>query len=256
MLIDSHCHLNHESLFPDVEGCLSRARNSGVSSAIVVGYDLPSSETALCLARDHGEIFATAGIHPHDAKALTTEALAAIESLASDSRVVAIGEIGLDFHHDHSPREAQRAAFAEQLALAQRLGLPVVVHCREAYPEVLDLLEELPTVRGVMHCWAGTVPEAERALRLGWHLGFGGVITFKSAESVRDCLRLAATDRILLETDSPYLAPAPHRGKRNEPALLSLVAAAAASILGTTIEELAAQTTRNAEWLFMRSFAR
>lgn len=254
LLIDTHCHLNHNKLAEEVEAVIQRAVSAGVGQMIVVGYDLPSSEQAVLQAGAHPEVFAAVAVHPHDSKDYDARTEARLRELAAHPKVVAIGEIGLDYHYDFSPREAQYHAFRAQLRLAHETGLPIILHCREAYADLLDVLEgEKPAeVGSAMHCWAGTPEEAERSLASGCYLGFGGVLTFKNAEMNRDVARTAPADRLLVETDAPYLAPVPHRGKRNEPAYTRLVAEQLAALRGLTLEEAANLTTANARRLFPR----
>jgi TatD DNase family protein len=254
VIVDTHCHLNHEQLREETAALLERARAAGVLSAVVIGFDLPSSEEAVRLARNHASLYAAVGIHPHAAESYDSGVEARLAELAGAPEVVAIGEIGLDFHYDPSAREAQERAFRPQLALARSAGLPVVIHCREAYAETLDILEgDLQReLGGVMHCWGGATGEAERALNLGMSLGIGGVITFKNAESLREVVSGAPLDRLLLETDAPYLAPAPYRGKRNEPAHARIVAESLAALRSLSVEETAQATTANAHRLFRR----
>jgi len=254
LLVDTHCHLNHEQFADDAAAVIARAADAGVGKMVVVGYDLPSSEQAVQLAEDCAAIYAAVAVHPHDARHYDAHAEARLRELSRSHRVVAVGEIGLDYHYDFSPREAQHTAFRAQMALAQDLGLPVILHCREAYADVLDVLEaeNVGAVGGVMHCWAGTVDEARRALDLGCYLGLGGVLTFKNAEGIRDVARWAPLDRLLVETDAPYMAPVPHRGRRNEPAYVRLVAEKLAAIRRETLETIHHATTANAHRFFRR----
>lgn len=255
MLIDTHCHFNHDRLAGDLDACLERAAAAGVRQMIVVGYDVPSSELAIAQAESHpGVLFAAIGVHPHDARHWDAASAARLRDLADRASVVAIGEIGLDFHYDFSPREAQYAAFRAQLALAREAELPIVIHCREAYPETLQVLagEGAAEIGGVMHCWAGTPEHAGETVRLGMALGFGGTLTFKSAEEVREAATTIPADRLLVETDAPYLAPAPHRGKRNEPSYTRLVAERLAELRGLPVAEIEALTTANARRVFPR----
>jgi TatD DNase family protein len=254
MLIDTHCHLNSPRFADDLPETIARAQQAGVTQMIVVGYDVPSSEEAVELAERHAPIFAAVAVHPHDSKDYSTAAQARLRELAAHPKVVAIGEIGLDFHYDFSPVESQFAAFRAQLALAREASLPVIIHCREAYRNTLDVLaeEDAQAVGGVMHCWAGSAAEAERALRMGLFLGIGGILTFKNAAELREIALSAPMDRLLVETDAPYLAPAPHRGKRNEPAYTRLVAQQLACVRAVALEEIAARTTENALRLFKR----
>lgn len=252
-MIDTHCHLNHDRFEADLEATLERSHRSGVVGHIVVGFDRPSSSDAVRLAVQYSNLWAAVGIHPHDATGYSAADTGWLRDLAQAERVVAIGEIGLDYHRDYSPRVAQRDAFAAQLALAVDLGLPVVIHCRDAYDDVLDTLAAYRgAVRGVMHCWSGTVEDAERALDLGMMLGIGGVLTFVKPGSLPDSVRIAGLDRIVLETDAPYLAPAPYRGKRNEPAYLTLIRDAVARVLSVDEATVARQTTLNSYRLFDR----
>jgi TatD DNase family protein len=247
---DTHCHLNHEQLLPEWDAVLFRAQQAGVQRFILIGYDLPSSERAVQLAEQSPALWASVGIHPHDATQCTPDALARLRELSQHPRVIAIGEIGLDFYRDLSPREAQEEAFHAQLTLAQERGLPVVIHCREAYDPLLDILAQYPRVRGVLHCFSGTETHAERGLSLGYYLGIGGVITFKNADTLRAVVRAMPRHRLLLETDAPYLAPHPYRGKRNEPAYLPLIAQSVTSLWGISLDELSALTEANVDALF------
>jgi TatD DNase family protein len=253
MLIDTHCHLNNERLRDDVPGCLERAFAAGVERAVVVGCDLPTTEEAVAQAHNYASaVFAVIGVHPHEARHWNDETARRLTDLAADPRVIAIGEIGLDYHYDFSSREDQERAFRNQLALAQAVNLPVVIHCREAYKDTLDILEAAGATSGVMHCWAGTEEEADRTVGLGFALGFGGTLTFKNAEETRRCAARVPLDRLLVETDAPYLAPTPHRGKRNEPAYTRLVAERLAELRGMTYEQMAELTTANAFHIFPR----
>ena len=249
-LVDTHCHLNHESFRNEIEQALERARAAGIERLLVVGYNIASSREAVALAENHSCLWAAVGVHPHEASSLDVSALAELREMAGHERVAAFGEIGLDYHYDHSPRELQRSAFRAQLDLALAMDLPVVIHCRAAYGETLRLLGEAGAHRGVMHCWGGSMAEAEQALALGFHLGIGGTITFKNAAEVRSVAAKAPADRLLLETDAPYLAPVPQRGKRNEPAFLIHVRDALAAARGVPGRQLALETSRNARRLF------
>jgi TatD DNase family protein len=254
MLIDTHCHLNHELFDGDVGATIARAKSSGVEKMIVIGFDLASSERAVSLSEQYPAVYAAVGIHPHDARKYDRFAEDKIAKLGRHPRVVAIGEIGLDYHYDNSPKNDQLEAFQAQLGLAHDLNLPVIIHCREAYSDTLDELEirNGKELGGVMHCWGGNSDEAERALTIGLHLGFGGVLTFKNAEDIRQIAAQAPADRILLETDAPYLAPVPHRGKRNEPAYTKIVLATLCALRGEEAADMSAATTRNAERVFAK----
>lgn len=256
-LIDTHCHLNHEQFNEDPEDlddAIRRAHAAGVRELIVVGYDLESSEKAVEIARRSPSAFAAIGIHPHVSRHYDDGPEEKLREMAADSRVVAIGEIGLDYHYDFSPREDQYRAFRAQIRLASETGLPIIIHCREAYGDVLCVLEsDKPVKTGcVMHCWAGNEEETERAHSLGCYLGFGGVLTFKNADANRAVAESVPLDRLLVETDAPYLAPVPYRGKRNEPAYIRLVAEKLGEIRGMDLETIASATTANARRAFPR----
>jgi len=257
--VDSHCHLTFASFRDDLAEVLRRAAEAGVEDIVTLGTDLTSSREAVALAervageRGQGEarprVHAAVGIHPQDASTWSGEALGEIGELAAGARVVALGETGLDYYRDHAPREAQRRAFAQTLALAAERRLPVAVHIRQAHADALGMLAEFQgRVTGVLHCFSGTVAEAERGAELGFYLSFGGPLTYRHppAETVRAVPR----DRLLLETDAPYLTPAPHRGKRNEPSYLPFTARAMASLLDLAPAEVSGLTTENARRLF------
>ncbi|MGO4880586.1 MAG: TatD family hydrolase [Bryobacteraceae bacterium] len=253
MLIDSHCHLDDKQFDADRDAAIARAREAGVERMLAIGTGdgPPDLEAALRLAREHPFIYATIGVHPHDASKATQETFAALETLVVEPKVLAIGEIGLDYHYDFSPREVQRTVFVGQLKLAARAGKPIVIHTREAWDDTLEILREHWTGGGIIHCFSGGPDEARQALDLGFHLAFGGVLTFPKAESVRHAARLAPEDRLLVETDAPYLAPIPKRGKRNEPAFMLETARKLAEVRGVALERIAEATTRNFERLML-----
>lgn len=249
-LADSHCHLDDRQFNPDREAVIERARAAGVELmlAIGTGEGPPDLEAGIRLAEAYQGIYATVGVHPHDARKATPEVWARMRELLRHPRVVAVGEIGLDYHYDNSPREAQRAAFLEQMKIAAEARKPVVIHTREAWGETVALLREhwAPSgLGGIMHCFPGGPEEAEPVLSMGFLLAFGGVLTFPKAHRVREAAKLAPRDRLLVETDAPYLAPVPHRGKRNEPAFVRETLRKLAEIRGESEEDLAAATTDN-----------
>ncbi|MGA2589930.1 MAG: TatD family hydrolase [Bryobacteraceae bacterium] len=250
-LVDSHCHLDDKQFDADRDDVIERARQAGVERmmAIGTGSGPPDLEAGLRLARQHAFMYATVGVHPHDASKATPETFAQIEALAADAKVLAIGEIGLDYHYDFSPRDVQREVFIAQLKLAGRAGKPVVIHTREAWEDTLLVLRQHWTGGGIMHCFTGTPDQARQALDLGFHLSFGGVLTFPKADTVRDAARLAPEDRLLVETDAPYLAPVPRRGKRNEPAFIVETVRRLAEVRGVAPEHIAEITSRNFERL-------
>jgi TatD DNase family protein len=260
-LVDTHCHLD-PSYFPaGPDDVMARAHAAGVVGFVVIGVgnDLAPARAAVALAkRLPDRVGASVGIHPHDAVSLDDAALAELTALAADPAVVAVGEIGLDYHYDHSPRDVQRRTFARLVALAREVKKPIVVHTREAAEDTLALLasEGARDVGGVIHCFSEDRPFAERALDLGFDLSFSGIVTFKTATSVHEVAAWAPLDRVLVETDSPYLAPVPMRGKPCEPAFVAHTARRVAELRGIPLEELAAATTINAERRFRREFPR
>lgn len=251
--IDSHCHLGNDRFDADREGRITLAKALGVTRCIEVGSDLPSSKFAMQLAAKHPGISAAVGIHPHEADSLTPEVLQELAWLCTQPGAVAVGEIGLDYYYNHSPQEQQRKAFVQQLELAHTYGLPVVVHCRDAWQEVIELMQGIPHIDeicGVLHCFTGNLEQAQLMVDQGWYLGIGGIISFNNAQPLRDVVKQIALDHLLLETDSPYLAPVPHRGKTNAPEYIPVIAAALAQLKGVSLIEVAEATTHNAERLF------
>jgi len=251
-LIDTHAHLDMPEFGRDLAAVLDRARAAGVRRIITVGADLPSSRRAVALTAEHADLSATVGVHPHDARTLSDAVLEELARLADHGHVVAVGEIGLDYHYDNSPRPAQRDAFAAQLRLAKRLDLPVVVHCREAHGDALAILREHAGagLRGVVHCFSGSPADAEALLELGLHISFTGIVTFPKAAGAREVVKVVPLERTMVETDCPYLAPQPRRGKRNEPAYVVHVAEQIAALKGLDIDEVARVTTAVAHDLF------
>ena len=248
--VDTHTHLNHPRLLRRLEQVLARAREAGVGGMLVVGYDVPSSETAVRLAEAHPHLWAAVGVHPHDAVGADARAMGRLRELAQSRKVVAVGETGLDFYRDLSPREAQVEAFRRHLALAGELQRPVVVHCRDAQEEVLSILQQYHGLPCIWHCFDGSREQAEAALALGALLGFTGIVTYRGSEKLRQVAAAVPADRLLLETDSPYLAPEPRRKGDNEPANLPLVAASVAEVRGTDPGEMMRQVTQNARRVF------
>jgi len=252
MFFDTHAHLDLPPLSDGEGKVVARALEAGVTRILTVGIDAESSAKAVEIAHRNAGVYAAAGLHPHDASALSDELLARLEALSRCDKVVAIGETGLDFHRDRSPRDAQRAAFREQIRLARRRGLPVVVHDRDAHDEVLKVLaeENAAEVGGIIHCVSGDYGTARRAAALNFLISIPGAITYPKSEAQVEAVRKLPADRLLIETDCPYLAPVPHRGKTNEPAFVPLVAAKIAQIKGLSVEDVARITTLNAVRLF------
>ncbi len=249
-LFDSHVHLDDEAFDADRDAMLERARAAGVCGFITIGASLASSRRAIALAEQHPDIHAAVAIHPHDASDATPEALGELATLARDPRVVAIGETGLDYYRDFAPRDAQVRAFRAHLALARRLDLPVIIHNRDAHWDILRILEEEALPRVILHCFSGTVEIARRCLDRGYYIGLGGPLTYRNARRSLEVAAFVPPDRLLLETDAPYLPPEPHRGRRNEPSYLPLIAEAAARARGVAAGTVAELTTLNARTAF------
>jgi len=252
-LFDSHSHLNDRRLRRDVGGVVQRAAAEGVSRIMCVGFDLPSSRLAAEIAGLHSGVWAAVGVHPHDAKTLNDGVLSELARLAREPKVVAIGEIGLDFYRDLSPRPVQEAAFRAQIELAKELEVPVIVHDRNAGPQVLRVIEDQgpPAAGGVLHCFSGSLDLARQAMELGFYIGVAGPVTFQKSDALRAVVRAVPIERLLVETDAPYLTPEPFRGRKdNEPAFVRLVAEKVAEIKGIGLAEVARVTTANALRLF------
>lgn len=245
--VDSHCHVHDERIPDGTAGAVAAAVGSGVTTMISVGCDRATSIAAIAAAADHPEVFATVGLHPHDA----SQGVATIVDLLDTPGIVAIGEAGLDYYYEHSPRDVQRTAFAEQIGLAHERELPLVIHTRDAWDETFDILraEGVPE-RTVLHCFTGGVDELDRALELGAFVSFSGIVSFPSATDLHAAAVRCPDDRLLVETDSPYLAPVPVRGRPNRPAWVPHVGAALATLRVTTTERVAVTTARNARLAF------
>jgi len=252
-LFDTHAHLHFPEFAQDLDAVLERARAAGIVGMVTIGTDRETNLAAVALAERLPHVYATVGIHPHDAAEATEADFEAMERLARSSvKVVALGEMGLDFFRDLSPRDVQARVFHRQLRLARRLGKPVVVHCRDAHAETLAILAEegVAEMGGVMHCFSADVEVAKRCLDLGLLVSLAGPVTYKNARSLPDVARFVPEDRLVVETDCPFLAPHPHRGQRNEPAYVALTAARVAELRSVHPDALAAATTRNAARLF------
>jgi TatD DNase family protein len=254
-LIDSHCHLDNEDFHADREAVIERALAAGVEQMVAIGSGdgPPDLEVAVRLADTHACMLATVGVHPHDASKANEETYTRLAGLLKHPKVIAMGEIGLDYHYDHSPRDVQRAVFIEQMRVAQDAQKPIVIHTREAWDDTFELLVKhwRPTgLPGIMHCFSGSPTEARRSLDLGFYLSFGGIVTFPKALDIQAAARLVPSDRLLIETDAPFLAPVPKRGKRNEPAFVVETARKLAGLRGASVEEIGEITTLNFQRLF------
>ena len=250
MYFDTHAHYNDNRFDSDRDELLSAMPDAGVGLILVPGCDVKSSESALALAERWDFIYAAVGIHPEDMGGMQPGDLTRIEALARHRRCVAVGEIGLDYYWDAAHKQEQKALFAEQLELALRLDLPVIVHDREAHGDCLELVSRYEGLRGVFHCYSGSPEMAEQLLRRGWYLGFDGPLTYKNNRKTAEVIAMCPLDRILLETDSPYMSPVPLRGRRNDSRNLRYIAERAAEIKGVTEEELTARATENGKKLF------
>ena len=258
MWVDSHCHLTADRFAEDREAAIGRARAAGAGTLVAIGsgYGIAGNAEAAALAESDDDIWATAGVHPHEASDLDDSGREALRTWLSHERVVAVGECGLDYHYMNSPRDAQRSVFAEQVALARELDLPVSIHVRSddetAYDELLDIWrsEGHDDLEGVLHCYTGSLPFARRAIDHGLYVSFSGIVTFKRSDDLRDVARGLPLERLMVETDAPFLAPEGHRGRRNEPAWVPLVGEILARLHDVSVEEIAETTTRNAHALY------
>jgi len=250
-MIDTHCHLTDERLGSQLEDVLSRARAADVTRFITIGTSIADDEAAVALCRGRPDLRCAIGVHPNYSHEAEVSELPRLRELQRDASVVALGEMGLDYFHHYAPRPKQFQIFEPQLQLATELNRPVVIHCREATDDCLAVMRKFPAVRAVFHCFTGTPAEARKILDAGYLLGFTGAVTFKKNDALREAVRLTPADRMLVETDAPYLTPEPHRSQRtNEPAMVVHVAATVARVKGVTVEEVDRLTTANAQRFF------
>ncbi len=251
-LIDTHAHIHDKAFDTDRDAVIERMRSAGVETAITVGCDIADTQRAFAIARDYG-LHASAGIHPHEAKDAPADIRAAFEPFLGDERIVAIGETGLDYYYDNSPRDVQQRVLREQIAIARDVNLPLIFHHRDAFEDFVSILraEGRDGMRGVVHCFTGDTAQAKTYVdEFGLYLGIGGIVTFKTAQPIRDAVMAVGLDHLVLETDCPYLAPIPHRGERNEPAYVVVTAQYVAELLGLPVDDVASRTTTNAKSLF------
>jgi len=249
-IIDTHAHYDHKQFNHDRTELLTQLETDNIASIINVGCDLKSSKASIALAEVHPFIYATVGVHPHYSNTLSEENIHSLEALCSHKKVVAYGEIGLDFFHNFSPPDTQRYWFKRQLELAEKLGIPVIIHSRDASEETFDMVEKSNLRKGVIHSFSGDAALAQAYVNLGFHIGIGGVITFDKTKRLPGVVDAIPLDKILLETDAPYLTPAPFRGKRNTSSYLTYVATTIAEIKGVAYEQVCEQTSSNAQTLF------
>ncbi|MFJ7828449.1 TatD family hydrolase [Psychrobacillus sp. NPDC096623] len=252
MFIDTHVHLNADQYEEDLQEVINRALEANVKKMVVIGFDRITIERAMKLVEEYSFLYAVVGWHPVDAIDCTEEDLKWIEELAKHEKVVGIGEMGLDYHWDKSPKDVQQVLFRKQIRLAQKVNLPIIIHNRDATEDVIRILqeEEAHLTGGIMHCYGGSVETAKQCIEMNFMISLGGPVTFKNARKPKEVATEIPLEYLLIETDAPYLAPHPHRGKRNEPALVPLVAEEIARLKGITIEEVAEATTKNAEKFF------
>ncbi|MCU1399723.1 MAG: putative deoxyribonuclease [Acidimicrobiales bacterium] len=247
---DNHCHLHDARIPGGPAAAVEAAHAAGVSTMITVGCDAETSLAAIAVAEQFDGVWATVGLHPHDA----VNGVDTIATMFDHPKVIAVGECGLDFHYDHSPRDVQRAAFVEQIHLAHQLQLPLIIHTREAWAETFDILRaEGAPAQTIFHCFTGDADDARQCLDLGGYVSFSGIVTFKTATDVQEAARICPLDRLLVETDSPYLAPLPHRGKPNQPSLVTVVGTFIAGLRGDDVETIATSSTAAACLAFPRS---
>jgi TatD DNase family protein len=255
-MIDSHCHLYTDDFAADRADVLQRARAAGVSRMICIGsgHDMTSARASLALANVEPDVYATVGMHPHDAAKMTEPDWVELENFSVHDRVVGIGETGLDYHYDHSPRPIQQLVFRRFIAMARSCGRPVISHIRDAHVDAAEILREENATQagGVIHCFTGDVADARRYLQLGQYLSFSGILTFKNSQAIREAATFAPADRILVETDAPYLAPIPFRGRRNEPAFLAGTLETLARLRGISVADADDLTSTNTRRLFAR----
>lgn len=252
MLFDTHTHINADDFKEDLGEVIERAKEAGVNQMLVVGFDRQTIEDAMKLINTYDFLYGAVGWHPVDAIDMTEEDLTWLEELAAHPKIVALGEMGLDYHWDKSPKEVQADVFRKQIRLAKRLELPIIIHNREATEDILNILidEKAETVGGIMHCFSSDLDTAKKCMEMNFYISFGGPVTFKNASLPKEVAKEIPLDRLLVETDCPFLSPHPFRGKRNEPARVRLVAEKIAELKGLSLEELARVTTNNAKQLF------
>ena len=250
MIFDTHAHYDDEQFNEDRVELLNSMEEQGVGTIVNVSAAYNSCRKVIALAKEYPFVYAAVGIHPDEVGSLNEETFAQMKELFKEEKVVAVGEIGLDYHYEDPPRDVQQRAFRMQMELAQKLSLPVVIHEREAHEDGLRIISDFPDVTGVFHCFSGSYEMAKELIRRGWYIGFTGVVTFKNARKAVEVAEKIPLDRILIETDCPYMAPEPFRGRRNDPSLVPFVAKKIAEIRGISAEEAAAATEENAKRLF------
>lgn len=250
MFFDSHAHLDDERFDIDRDSVISSLKEEGISHYINIGANMASSQKSIELSEKYDFVYAAVGVHPHDAESMTEDDLLLLEKMLTHEKVVALGEIGLDYFYDNSPRDIQKKWFIRQMELAKKTNMPVIIHCRDASSPCLDIMKKSGITNGVMHCFSGSQETAAEVLALGWYISFSGSVTFKNAKNLRKAAEIVPIEKMFIETDSPYLAPEPMRGRRNYPAYVKHVAEKIAEIKGISVEEVAKITQENAKKFF------
>lgn len=250
MYFDTHTHLDDERFQEDRDQVVQKMRDAGVTLAVNIGSDMENSQKSIEIAKAYDGIYAAVGVHPHAAERMTDDDIKTMSQMAKEPKVIAIGEIGLDYYYDNSPRDVQKKWFRRQIELAKELNLPYVVHDRDAHADCMDIIKESGYFRGVMHCYSGSVEMARELLNLGFYISFAGPVTFKNGRKAKEAATYVPIERLLIETDSPYLTPEPYRGKRNDSSYVQFVAKEIAALKGLTIEETARLTMENGKRFF------
>tara|TARA_B100000029_G_scaffold432273_1_gene444269 strand:+ start:695 stop:1453 length:759 start_codon:yes stop_codon:yes gene_type:complete len=247
-LIDTHCHIYYENFNNDINQVIERAKKNNISKIVCVGVDIESSMQSIRLAEEHSMIYATAGYHPHESKDTSASYLKELENILQHEKVIALGEIGLDFHYNHSDKKTQIKVFKEQLELAKTLDVPTIVHCRNSDTDLIQCIKETKSRNGVVHCFASNIDFAKELFRIGYYISFTGLVTF--SKDLINVVKEIPLDKFMLETDSPYLTPIPHRGKRNEPSMIKYIAESIAEIKNVELKTIAESTTKTAKEFF------
>jgi TatD DNase family protein len=253
MFVDSHCHLNYPEFTDDMDAVIQRARDVGINKMLTICTEIAEAQAVLDLASAHDELYCTVGVHPHEAKLAVEQGdlYEQLKHFTQFKKVIGLGETGLDYYYEHSPKAAQQEAFNTHIRLSKETGLPLIVHTRDAEPDTIaQLKQEQGNITGVIHCFSGSQWLSDQALELGFYISISGIATFNKAQGIRDTIKTVPLDRLLVETDAPYLAPVPFRGKRNEPSFMIHTAKVVAELKGVSMEELAASTTANFNCLF------
>ncbi len=254
MFVDSHCHLNYDDYKEDLDAVIQRAKDVDITTMVSICTEMAEAQAILDLANKHEELFCTVGVHPHEAKEAGSDLQAQLKQFTKFDKVIGLGETGLDYYYEHSPQQEQKQAFQTHIDVAEETGLPLIIHTRDAEQDTVDMLvEKQGKVTGVFHCFSGSAWLAEKALEMGFYISISGIVTFKKADDLRDIVKSVPLDKLLVETDAPYLAPVPKRGKRNEPAFMIYTAEVVAELKGVSMKGLGQATTDNFKTLFAKA---